>query len=348
MPGAPASWLIICTPLAATRSRMPGWPPEKASSPCMGARIRGSIGRTERMGPTSSGTCEWKTATSRDTSNSTMVSQTTSAWSRPVCGRATAVFSIFTASAGRAAGSPATPVSGQVGGTAGAGAPPLSGAIVGPWVTAGGVELAGSGVLGLQAATASAMPASRAAAAPRAPRRVVVVIAFPRRCPARTQAAMRGRRRRGAQAVSADRDRARVLRDQLDPGGARRERQHAAVGSGQREDRALARLRPGARDGVAAARDRGVARAVEHRLGNRVAGGVDGAGVDQPDLEGDHVRGGDPGARADGRGRGTLGAQPRARTCVPGPRRLRVAREADRDGRGGATEHDRTGLLGVL
>ena len=29
----------------------------------MGARISGSIGRTDRMGPTSAGTCEWNTAT---------------------------------------------------------------------------------------------------------------------------------------------------------------------------------------------------------------------------------------------------------------------------------------------
>ena len=128
MPGAPASWLIIWTPLAATRSRMPGWPPENARSPCIGARIT----RVHRAGPSGwgrprAGTCEWKTAMNRDTSNSTMVSQTTSAWSSPVCGRATAVFSIFTDSDGRAAGSPATPVSGHTGGTSGTGAARLVG-----------------------------------------------------------------------------------------------------------------------------------------------------------------------------------------------------------------------------
>ena len=67
----------------------------------------------------------------RDTSNSTIVSQTTSACSSPVCGRAAAVFSIFTASAGRAPARRARPVSGQVGGTTGAGAAALSAAIVG-------------------------------------------------------------------------------------------------------------------------------------------------------------------------------------------------------------------------
>ena len=144
------------------------------------------------MGPTSAGTCEWNTAMNRDTSNSTMVSQTTSAWSRPVCGRATAVFSIFTASEGRTAGSPATPVSGQVGGTTGTGAGALSGAIVGPCVTGAGGSCGSSGGE-LQPATARARAASTAATALRVPRRVVVVIAcspvvrlhrtrLPRRC----------------------------------------------------------------------------------------------------------------------------------------------------------------------
>ena len=59
--------------------------------------------RLYRIGPISTGTCDWNTATNRDTSNSTIVSQTTSACSSPVCGRAWLVFSIFTASAGRGA-----------------------------------------------------------------------------------------------------------------------------------------------------------------------------------------------------------------------------------------------------
>src|SRR5665647_746838 len=131
---------------------MPCWPPEKTIRPLSGEAISGSIGRTERIGPISSGIWEWKTATNRETSNSTMVSQTMSALSRPDCGRATLVFSILTAIAGRATTSAvATPVRGHTSGTTGSGGATRAASTVGVTVTGGGV--AGGGVGALHAPT---------------------------------------------------------------------------------------------------------------------------------------------------------------------------------------------------
>ena len=140
-PSARLSMLRICTPEAATWSTKPPCPPEKAIRPRNGAVIPASIGRTDRIGPTESGTTEWYTATKRVTPPSTSSSQTTSAWSRPVCGRTLGSFSILTASAGRLTMSPAAiPVSGQVAGTTGAGGAPLSAAMSGPCVTGAGTS----------------------------------------------------------------------------------------------------------------------------------------------------------------------------------------------------------------
>src|SRR4051794_6863269 len=67
---------------------------------------------------------------------STTSSQTMSACSRPVWGRASPEFSIFTASAERATTSPAVPpVSGQRGSTVGEGGAPFAGSIAAAWVT---------------------------------------------------------------------------------------------------------------------------------------------------------------------------------------------------------------------
>src|SRR5665647_1559061 len=127
---------------------MPCWPPEKTIRPLSGEAISGSIGRTERIGPISSGIWEWKTATNRETSNSTMVSQTMSALSRPDCGRAMLVFSILTATAGRDTTSAvATPVSGQTTGTTGSGGAIRAGSIVGVTVTGSGVTGGAGGAL---------------------------------------------------------------------------------------------------------------------------------------------------------------------------------------------------------
>src|SRR5665648_459166 len=127
---------------------MPCGPPEKTIRPLSGAAISGSIGRTERIGPISSGSWEWKTAMRRDTSNSTMVSQTTSAFSRPDWGRAWLVFSILTAMAGRCAISAvATPVRGHTSGTTGSGGATRAASTVGVTVTGGGVTGGGVGAL---------------------------------------------------------------------------------------------------------------------------------------------------------------------------------------------------------
>src|SRR5665648_1068756 len=118
---------------------MPGWPPEYTNRPCSGLMIGMSIGRTERTGPISAGIWEWNTATSRETSNSTIVSQTTSADSSPDWGRAALVFSILTAMAGRSATSAvATPVRGHTSGTTGSGGATRAASIVGVIVTGGG------------------------------------------------------------------------------------------------------------------------------------------------------------------------------------------------------------------
>src|SRR5665648_261763 len=127
---------------------MPGWPPEYTNRPCSGLMIGMSIGRTERTGPISSGSWEWNTATSRETSNSTIVSQTTSAYSSPDWGRAALVFSILTAMAGRCAISAgATPVRGHTSGTTGSGGATRAASIVGVTVTGGGVTGGGVGAL---------------------------------------------------------------------------------------------------------------------------------------------------------------------------------------------------------
>ena len=63
----------------------------------------GSIERTDRTGPTFSGAAELKIAQNRVMPPSTTSSYTTSAWSRPDCGRASGVFSIFTPSEERVA-----------------------------------------------------------------------------------------------------------------------------------------------------------------------------------------------------------------------------------------------------
>src|SRR3989449_7593080 len=78
----------------------------------------GSIGRTERTGPTGLGAEEWNTAMNRVTPPSTTSSKTTSAASRPDWGRASGAFSILTISAGRWVVSPlgsGRPVSGATG-----------------------------------------------------------------------------------------------------------------------------------------------------------------------------------------------------------------------------------------
>ena len=75
--------------------------------------------RPERIGPTGSAPLLWNTAANR-VSSSTFSSYTRSASSRPLCGRASGLLSIFTTSAGRfaAAGSNrGRPVSGYVGAT---------------------------------------------------------------------------------------------------------------------------------------------------------------------------------------------------------------------------------------
>ncbi len=40
-------------------------PPEKARMPLSGQTMLWSVGRTERIGPTRSGACDWKTAARR-------------------------------------------------------------------------------------------------------------------------------------------------------------------------------------------------------------------------------------------------------------------------------------------
>src|SRR5262249_1027864 len=77
--------------------------------------MSGSMARTERIGPITSGMVELYTATNRVISPSVTSSNTTSAASRFVCGRASGVFSILTDSAGRPRLSPfgsGNPVSG--------------------------------------------------------------------------------------------------------------------------------------------------------------------------------------------------------------------------------------------
>ena len=61
----------------------------------------GSMSRTDRIGPTVSGTIELNITRKRVIPPSTTSSYTTSASSRPACGRASGAFSILTLSAGR-------------------------------------------------------------------------------------------------------------------------------------------------------------------------------------------------------------------------------------------------------
>src|SRR5438067_11767732 len=82
--------------------------------------MEASIGRIERTGPISAGMVDWNTAMNRVMPPSTTSSQTMSAEFRPVCGRASIEFSIFTASAGRLTSAVVcTPVSGQKTGAGG-------------------------------------------------------------------------------------------------------------------------------------------------------------------------------------------------------------------------------------
>src|SRR3954449_3239778 len=86
-----------------------GFAPDHANSGWLsGENTATSVLRAERIGPTGSESCDWKIAASRVTAPSTFSSYTTSAWLRPVCGRAwllrpsPSALSIFTTSAGRA------------------------------------------------------------------------------------------------------------------------------------------------------------------------------------------------------------------------------------------------------
>ncbi|CPU66401.1 Uncharacterised protein [Mycobacteroides abscessus] len=58
-PSSPSSMTTDWTPAAPTASMNGCCPPVYARTPCSGATIAGSMGRTERTGPTLSGTCEW-------------------------------------------------------------------------------------------------------------------------------------------------------------------------------------------------------------------------------------------------------------------------------------------------
>src|SRR5450756_730431 len=62
-PALPESWLSTCEPELRTAVANGASPPENATRPLSGAVIAGSIGRTERTGPTSFGMAEWNTAT---------------------------------------------------------------------------------------------------------------------------------------------------------------------------------------------------------------------------------------------------------------------------------------------
>src|SRR4051812_40777242 len=69
--------------------------------------MRGSVRRTERTGPTTSGTCDWNIARKRVPSPSTTSSQTMSAPSMPVCGRARLLsLSILIDTSGRPSAAP--------------------------------------------------------------------------------------------------------------------------------------------------------------------------------------------------------------------------------------------------
>ena len=80
-----------------------GGRPSRRTGRASGVTSAGSMGRSDRTGPSESASVEWKTARKRVTPPSTSSSYTTSARSRPACGRAIGAFSIFTVSAGRVA-----------------------------------------------------------------------------------------------------------------------------------------------------------------------------------------------------------------------------------------------------
>jgi hypothetical protein len=103
---------------SSAKATIAGAPPEKASTPPRGVTIAGSAGRTDRTGPTLSASVDWNTTTKR-VMPSVYSSKTTSALSMPPWGRAAALLSIFTVTAGRAAAAGSVtglPVSGKTGG----------------------------------------------------------------------------------------------------------------------------------------------------------------------------------------------------------------------------------------
>src|SRR5438132_10499464 len=74
-----------------------------------------SVERADRTGPTGFDSSEWNSAANRVMPPSTPSSKTTSAWLRPIWGRALGALSIFTTRTGRraAAASIPTPVRGE-------------------------------------------------------------------------------------------------------------------------------------------------------------------------------------------------------------------------------------------
>src|SRR5919202_430634 len=85
-----------------------------------------SVDRAERTGPTGSEPLEWKRAAKRVIPPSTPSSKTTSAWLRPIWGRAFGALSIFTTRTGRRArtmsiGKPVSGAAAVVGGAGTAG-----------------------------------------------------------------------------------------------------------------------------------------------------------------------------------------------------------------------------------
>src|SRR4051794_3714226 len=123
--------------------------------------MAGSMGRTERTGPTSGASWEWKTARNRVTPPSTTSSYTMSAASRPAWGRAAGELSILTTSAGRrarAGSSTGWPVRGKTA--------PLPGAVV---------VVAGFGAVVLAAACSLEPPLQAADSSPSIATRAVSV-----------------------------------------------------------------------------------------------------------------------------------------------------------------------------
>ena len=164
-----------------------------------------------------------------------------------------AVFSIFTASAGRTAGSPGTPVSGQVGGTTGTGAGALSGAIVGPCVTGAGGSLR---LLRRRAAARDGQRQRREHRSDRAarPRVVLVVIRAPPSfaCtgPGCHASCSRAGEPRPSQLIVTEPESTGTSSTHVIPGASVEDR---AVGRREGEHRVRPGLRPRARDRLAAA-----------------------------------------------------------------------------------------------